>query len=174
MVTASVSDYVDFEQWNTPDYMAASCCCVNLFIFLPMISIYAFKYSKRRNDSKYIKYFQTRNLNLIRFWLICNFYYISIHVTLLCFIQFYYKAAEWVEYFSDFCIISFLFCLFALRHWILYFDYMWSMSQLDLIWKRQINKQYSNWYISHQRLGNTKFCFFAILVPLYIVLNVSL
>lgn len=165
---------INFDKWETADYMAAACLCCNLLIFTPIISIYCYKYAKRRNKSKYIKYFQTRNMSLIKGWMFVNFYYISIHVILLCIIQFYFRDEEWRDYFSDFAVISLIFCLFVLRYWKLYFDYMWSMSQLDLIWKRQINEGYSNWFLSHRKFGNAKFCFLAILLPFYILLNASL
>ena len=174
MDSFSLSDYVDLDRWDAGDYMAATCCIVNIFIFTPIMTIYAYKYSKRRNQSQYFKYFKTRNIILIKFWMLCNFYYVSIHSILLFIIQFKFEDASWTDYFSDFAIISFIFFLFVLRVWKLYFDYMWSMSQLDLIWKRQINKQYSNWYLSHKNFGSAKFCFFVILLPIYAVLNGSL
>ena len=56
-----LENYVDFNEWETDDYMAAICLFCNLLIFTPIISVYCYKYSKRRNKTKYIKYFQTRH-----------------------------------------------------------------------------------------------------------------
>eukprot|EP01084_Bolivina_argentea_P260402 439734_1 len=175
MGNINITDYVDISSWEIGNYMAAICCGVNLLIFTPIMAVYAYKYNQRRNKSKYIRYYQTRNVIIIRFWFLCNFYYISIHVILLSVIQFYFEGSNFDYYFSDFAIISFIFLIFVLRMWILYFNYMWSMSQLDLIWKRQINEQYSNWYLQHKKkFGSAKYCFFIILLPFYILLNTSL
>ena len=169
-----LSNLVDFSEWDIAEYMAAICLISNIFIFTPIMLICSCKFIRRRYKTEYMRYFQTRNIGLIKFWLFCNFYYVSIHVMLLYVIQNYFEGTYWEDYFAGYVIISFVLCIFALRYWILYFDYFFNMSQLDLIWKRQINAGYSNWFLSHKQFGSAKFCFFAICLPFYILLNAAL
>lgn len=167
-------DWLNVPSWSIDEYLTVGCCVVNLLLFTPTMCYYVFKFNQRRMSSEYMNYYNTRNLHLAQIFIILSFYYVSIHTVLLCIIHFQYQESPWTEYFSDFVVISFIFSIFVLKHWKLYFDYMRSMSQLDFIWKRQINEEYSNWYLSHQRLGSATFCFWFIVFPIYLLLNASL
>ena len=79
----------------------------------------------------------------------------------------------------------FLLWSFVWRFWSISYDIKWTKYIINHQWKIIINPSHadnmynnkaeseSNWYLTHKQFGSAKFCFFFIVLPFYIIINVG-
>ena len=144
------------QQWNSDIWISLHGPILLSGFFNIICILHFYKLWKLRKNESITQHLRVRHTKLFYSHMLINYYWISIHPSLL-FVLIIIRLHPPLLFCFTYLIISIKLLIWCNRMWILYWKYSFSSMQIRMLWKQHLNAKYYSFMLKYPQLGRLNY-----------------
>eukprot|EP01084_Bolivina_argentea_P002594 4798_1 len=156
------------------DVISIAWILFNYVVLCPILVFSLYKFNKMDRDEKMMKYRSKKLVLIINIVMLFILLFNRLYTNSVSMLKFLDIRNKWIFYLNFSLLFWSVFILFAIKVFHLYYKQRYSSAFQDMVWKKEINPNTYNWFISNKnKFGRPKYCIKIIIIPFIICVAIN-